>query len=168
MDDTNQTKLVVLRGPSGSGKSSVARAVRASLKIPIAIVEQDYLRRIVLKEKDVPGGKNVDLIRTVVEFALAEKFHVILEGILDQGRYGAMFEELLRIHPKNNYFYYFNVTFEETLKRHQLKPNREEFGENEMRAWYKELDLLGLKNEEIISEQSTFEETVRQLSKIFI
>lgn len=47
-----ETKLIVLRGPSGSGKSSAARAVREAQKQQIAIIEQDYWRRIVLKEKD--------------------------------------------------------------------------------------------------------------------
>jgi len=48
------TRLAVLRGPSGSGKSSTARAVRERLGRGVARVEQDHLRRIVLRDLDLP------------------------------------------------------------------------------------------------------------------
>jgi predicted ABC-type ATPase len=54
--------LVVLRGNSGSGKSSTAQELRARLGQGIAWVEQDHLRRIVLREGDMPGGVNIGLI----------------------------------------------------------------------------------------------------------
>ena len=84
------SKLVVLRGNSASGKSTVAKQLREISQRKIALVEQDHIRRIILKEKDVPGGDNIDLIRQIVEFALGRKYDVILEGILDTRRYGAM------------------------------------------------------------------------------
>jgi hypothetical protein len=48
------TKLVVLRGNAGSGKSSTAQELRRRLGRGVAWVEQDYLRRVVLREHDVP------------------------------------------------------------------------------------------------------------------
>lgn len=39
------------------------------------------------------------------------------------------------------YAYYFDLPFEETLKRHQTKSNCHEFGEEEMRRWWKEKDF---------------------------
>jgi len=42
------TCLILLRGNSGSGKSTIARAVRDRYSRGLALVEQDYLRRIVL------------------------------------------------------------------------------------------------------------------------
>jgi hypothetical protein len=42
---TRSTRLVVLRGNSGSGKSSAAAEVRARYGRGIALVGQDYLRR---------------------------------------------------------------------------------------------------------------------------
>ncbi len=47
---TSATRLIVLRGNSGSGKSTVARAVRERYGRGCAPVEQDYLREIVLRE----------------------------------------------------------------------------------------------------------------------
>lgn len=51
-----RTRLVIVRGNSGSGKSTVALAIRAQLGRTCALVQQDVLRRTVLKERDVPGG----------------------------------------------------------------------------------------------------------------
>lgn len=85
-----ENKLVVLRGNSGSGKSTVAKALREQGKTKIAIVEQDYLRRFILKEKETEGTNNIDLIQQTVEFALSRGYNVILEGILYFPRYGEM------------------------------------------------------------------------------
>lgn len=155
----NDTKLIILRGPSGSGKSSVARAARSSQGNRMALIEQDYLRRVLLREHDIPGGLNIELIKRTVIFALENSFDVILEGIFDSGRYGKMLEELTWEHPKNNHFFYFYISFDETFRRHQSKPNRDEFGEKEMRSWYKGKDLLSFAKEVIVNEKNTLEET---------
>lgn len=154
-----ETTLIVLRGPSGSGKSSVAKAVRASWGSPMALVEQDHFRRIVLKERDIPNGLNIELIKRTVIFALENSFDVILEGIFDSGRYGRMFEELLCVHAENNFFFYFDISLDETIRRHQYKLNKDEFGEKELRTWYKERDILGCVDEVFISEASSFKQT---------
>jgi adenylylsulfate kinase-like enzyme len=52
---TSATRLIVLRGNSGSGKSTVARAVRERYGRGCALIEQDYLRRIVLREREIVG-----------------------------------------------------------------------------------------------------------------
>lgn len=159
------TKLIVLRGPSGSGKSTVARAVRETQEQQVAIVEQDYLRRTLLKEKDIPNGLNIELIKRTTLFLLDNSRDVVLEGIFDKRRYSTMFKEILVVHPLNNYFFYFDISLEETLRRHQDKPNKDDFGEDEMRRWYKEYDLLDVVDEEIIAEQSSFEETVERVTQ---
>ena len=56
---TSPTRLVVLRGNSASGKSSVAAGLRKRFGRGIAVVGQDTLRRDVLHERDIPGGANV-------------------------------------------------------------------------------------------------------------
>ena len=154
-----ETKLIVLRGPSGSGKSTVAKAVRATQGRTMALVEQDYLRRIVLKEKDVPNGVNIGLIKQTVLFALEHSYDVMLEGIFYAEHYGGMFEEILRAHPEGNHFFYFDIPFEETLRRHQTRPNKDAFGEKQMRAWYRPKDILTCVEERVIEENSTVDET---------
>ena len=54
---TSATRLIVLRGNSGSGKSTVAQAVRERYGRGCAPVEQGYPREIVLRELDRDGGR---------------------------------------------------------------------------------------------------------------
>lgn len=158
------SKLIVLRGNSGSGKSTVAKKLREASHRKVAIVEQDYLRRFILKEKETEGTNNIALIEQTVEFALAHEYDVILEGILYFPRYGEMLKRLANKCP-DNYFFYFDVSFEETLKRHATKPNAHEFGEKEMRDWYKPNQLTNFENEYIISETSPIENSVSTILK---
>ena len=50
MVGTEETRLVVVRGNSASGKSSVAAGLRERFGLGLALVGQDNLRRIVLWE----------------------------------------------------------------------------------------------------------------------
>lgn len=105
---SSPTRLIVLRGNSGSGKSSVAAEIRALYGRGIALVGQDNLRRVVLRERDVPGGADIGLIDTVTRYALCE-FHVVVEGILRAAHYGPMLEALHRDHQSVARFYYLDV-----------------------------------------------------------
>ncbi len=159
-------KLIVLRGNSGSGKSTLARELRenSDKENKIALVEQDYLRRIVLKEKEKSGGDNIRLIKEVVKFSLFHGYDVILEGILYSPRYGSMIKNLLKMTP-NHFVYYFDVSLEETLRRHKTKPDSHEFGEKEIRSWYRKNDLLRVEGEKIIRETSSLQTTIRKILK---
>jgi predicted kinase len=67
---SDQTLLIVLRGNSGSGKSTVAKALREAYGRGIAWVSQDLIRRTILREKDQPGGINIGLIDRVTRYSL--------------------------------------------------------------------------------------------------
>jgi predicted kinase len=158
---TAETKLIVLRGNSGSGKSAIASAVRQAYGMRgFAIVRQDMLRREILKEKDVPGGVNIGLIDLTARYALDHGYHVIIEGILVAERNGNMLQRLAADHRGQTAFYYLDVPFAETLRRHATKPNANEFGEAEMRRWYVPLDRLPFVEETVIPETSSLEESV--------
>lgn len=156
-----QPRLIVLRGNSGAGKSSVAAGIRDRYGRGIAMVGQDNLRRTILRERDVPGGANIDLINMVARFGLGCGFHVIVEGILRAAHYGPMLEALHRDHQSTARFYYLDVPLEETLRRHVSRPQAAEFGEVELRTWYCERDLLSGGMEQIIPAASSLEDTVR-------
>ena len=75
-------KLIVLRGPSGSGKSSTAKLLRSRFDAPTALIEQDFFRRVVLKEKDIPNGNNHDLIKSVVLFSFVLNMSAAIRDVL--------------------------------------------------------------------------------------
>jgi hypothetical protein len=133
-----------------------------------ALVQQDVMRRTVLKERDVPNGVNIGLISTVARFALDHGYHVIVEGILHAERYAAMLTELASDHRGITAFYYLDVSFAESLPRHATRPQATEFGAEEMRSWYRHRDLLDVPSEQVIPETSTLEDTTaRILGEIF-
>jgi len=156
-----RSKLIVLRGNSGSGKSTVARLVREASSRTIALVEQDYLRRVVLKERGkTPGTNNLDLIFQTTTFALSRGYDVILDGILVFHQYGDMLRELAARCP-DHHFFYFDISLDETLRRHATKPIAHEVGEQDLRGWYRARNVTGFANETIIPESSSVEESVR-------
>lgn len=157
------TKLVVLRGPSGSGKSAVAKEVRLRMLRAgrlTAYVEQDYFRRIILKEEDAIGGFNACFIKENMSLLLKNGYDVIVEGIFISKKYDKMFRDIIKEHPKNNFFFYFDISLEETIKRHKTKTCKDEFGEKELKSWYKDKDYLGFVEEKNISEKRSLREAV--------
>jgi len=152
-------QLIVLRGNSGSGKSTVARALRERFGRRLAWVEQDYLRRIVLKELDEPGGVNIGLIEQTVKYALENGYHTVLEGILNAARYGDMLQRFSDTYSAH--FFYFDLSFEETVRRHMTRPQSSEFSSDMMREWYRSTDLLPFVQEKVFDESSSLEDVVK-------
>jgi predicted kinase len=163
MIGTDQTRLIVLRGNSASGKSAIAAHLRQRFGRGLAIVAQDNLWRIVLRERDIPGGANIGLIETVARYSLDAGYHTVVEGILYADRYGAMLTRLLADHRGISRAYYLDVPFDETLRRHATKPQAGEYGEAEMRTWYRPLDVLPGGVETVISAESPLGQTVEQM-----
>lgn len=155
-------KLIVIRGNSGSGKSSVAREVRRRYGRGCALVEQDYLRRVLLREHDstATAGLAPKLIATTARLALDGGYHVVLEGILHSDRYGPALRELVAEHVGDTHVYYLDVAFAETLRRHATRPQAADFTPAQMRDWYSPSDVLAIPGEHVIPEASTFDETV--------
>jgi hypothetical protein len=156
-------RLIVIRGNSASGKSAVAAEIRRRHGRGLAIVGQDNLRRQVLRERDVPGGANIDLIDLTARFALDRGFHVIVEGILHAGHYGQMLTALIADQTGLARAYYLDVPWAETLRRHATKPQAAEYGATEMRGWFRERDLLPGGLEQVIPAESTLDETARRI-----
>jgi 2-phosphoglycerate kinase len=158
---SESTRLIVLRGNSGSGKSSIAAEIRARYGRGVALVGQDNLRRVVLKERDTAEGVNIGLIDVVARYALDHGFHVIIDGILYEAHYGPMLVALRRDHRGMSRFYYLDVPFEETMRRHVMRPQAGEFGRSQMTGWYRERDLLPGGIEQVISAETTLEAAVQ-------
>ncbi|MGI5459050.1 AAA family ATPase [Streptomyces sp. CA-249302] len=165
MVGSEETRLIVLRGNSASGKSSVAAGIRDRFGRGLALVGQDNLRRVVLRERDRPGAANIGLIDTVARYALDAGYHVVLEGLLYADHYGEMLARLRADHRGPTHGYYLDVPFEETLARHATKPIANEVGEAELRDWYRPLDLLPGGVESVIGAESGLVETVERIMR---
>jgi hypothetical protein len=154
--------LVIVRGNSGSGKSTVAKQVRRRYGRGCALIEQDYLRRVVLREHGSNSSPAVapGFITTMVRTALAADYHVVLEGILHTGQYGVLLRELIAGHPGSSSVFWMEVGFDETLRRHAGRPEMAHVTADMMRSWYSPLDLLGVPGEQVIAEESSVEDTV--------
>ena len=156
-------KLIILRGNSGSGKSTTGKALQRKLGHGTMMISQDVVRREMLFVKD---GPNAEAGQLLLELALYGKSHcntVILEGILNSKWYKNLFENLLEEFNKQIFAYYFDIPFEETLNRHKQKPNSLEFGEKEMREWWKENDLLDIIPEVCLHKELSLNEIVDKI-----
>jgi thymidylate kinase len=157
---TDGARLIVIRGNSGSGKSSVAEGIRASYGPGVAWIEQDYVRRMIFAELDQPDGANIAAIEQLALLALERGFHALVEGILPSARYAGMLARLARRHTGPSFFFYLDVPFEETVRRHGTRPKASAFDAEEMRSWYQHRDLLDQPRETVIDESSTLPATI--------
>jgi predicted kinase len=157
---TGSTILVVVRGNSGSGKSSIARRLQLRHGRGCAWVEQDHLRRIVLRERDKPGGLAPTLIEQTVRTALDHGYHVVLDGILHTARYAPMLTALCRDHRGRTAVFYLDVSLDETLRRHRTRPQADQFGAADMRGWYLPRDVLGVDGEHVLPESTGLDDAV--------
>lgn len=161
---TPHTRLIILRGNSGSGKSTIAHAVRDRYGHGCALVEQDYLRRTVLRERDIPQGNAAALIEHTIRFALDIGYNVICEGILHSTRYSPMLHRLCAAHRGTTTLFYLDVSLTETLRRHASRPQASEFTTQDMRRWYLPHDHLGFPTEHVIREGTSLTDTVNLIA----
>ncbi|MGW1600505.1 AAA family ATPase [Streptomyces eurythermus] len=163
MVGSEETRLVVLRGNSASGKSCVANGLREKFGRGLALVAQDNLRRVVLREHDRPGAANIGLIDLTARYALDAGYHVVVEGILYADRYGDMLTRLRADHRGPTHNYYLDVPLDETLTRHATKPLADEVDGERLRDWYRPLDLLPGGIETVIGADSALHETIDRI-----
>ncbi|NIY62143.1 kinase [Streptomyces malaysiensis] len=163
MVGSENTRLVVLRGNSASGKSSVAVGLRERFGRGLALVGQDNLRRTVLRERDRPGAANIGLIDLTARYGLDAGYHVVVEGILYADRYGDMLAQLRADHRGPTHGYYLDVPLDETLARQATKTIADDVNETQLRDWYRPRDLLPDGLETVIGADSVPHETVDRI-----
>ena len=157
---TTSHPLIILRGNSGCGKTSTARLLQRQLGYGTMLVSQDMVRREMLRVKDSESNPAIQLIYDLCMYGNKVGYTVILEGILSNKRYGVMLHQLLNDFQGEKLIYYFDVSFKETVRRHTTKPNAHEFGELEMRQWWKDQDVLDVPGERRIGEKLTQTEII--------
>ena len=159
-------KLIILRGNSGSGKSTIAKELQNKFGTNTMLISQDVIRRDMLKVKDGEDTPALPLMKELVVYGHGHSDIVILEGIMRAAWYKPLFELCIQLYGANIYAYYFDIPFEETLKRHQTKPNSHEFGEEAMRRWWCEKDYSDVLDEVRITAEKTIDNIVEDICKM--
>lgn len=159
-------RLIVLRGNSASGKTTLARELQVTMGRGTANIGQDHFRRVVLREHDVPEADNIELIAATARHCLAAGYHVILEGIFFSGHYGNMLRSLLKAHRGPTHAIYVDVPLEETLRRHRSRPLATEVSDEKLSEWYLASDLLGVPGETVLPHCQNAAQTARILADI--
>lgn len=130
------SKLIILRGNSGSGKTTVSKLLQEKFGRNTMLISHDMVRRQILHAKDAEA---LPLIMQLLKYGRQNSDITILEGILP---------------------------VEETLQRHATKPNKADFGEQDMRRWWKEKDFINIILEKVITQNLSISDTVDMICKL--
>lgn len=155
-------KLIIIRGNSGSGKSTIAQKLRPKLGEKTMFLQQDVLRHDIFKVSDKAGNPVIGLIDNLVHYGHEQGYDVLLEGILTNNKYGEMLKKVVPLFDQT-YVYYLDIPFNETIRRHSQRNKQHDFGEQEMRTWWREKDYLGVEGEQIINETWSEDEIVSKI-----
>ena len=161
-------KLIILRGNSGSGKTTIAKELQNRFGTNTMLISQDVIRRDMLKVKDGENTLALPLMKELLEYGHGHSNIVILEGIMYADWYKSLFELSVKLYGTEVYAYYFDLPFEETLKRHQTKPNCQEFGEDAMRRWWRENDFSDVLNEVSITAEKNIDDIIEEISNMVL
>ena len=157
------TKFVIIRGPCGAGKSTVAQRLFERVTRPTALVERDRYMFMFRAAGDVPVPDK-DLIELDILKCFERGFDVIFEGNFRPDTHRDLLERLFSQHPDDNHVFYLDVSFEETLRRHGTR--QQNISEAEMRALYEFATPLGNASESIVPEHLSIDEVVADIRRM--
>lgn len=80
-----------------------------------------------------------------------------------------MLERLRNLFSSQTLAYYYNLTFEETVRCHQTTGKRSDFSPADMKRWWNDRDILGWEEESFFRDEDSleaaFERIVRDLNR---
>lgn len=138
------TKLIILKGPSASGKSTVAKLLKQSLESKVCLLDFDVFRDDFLGKQDGYYSTAAKMLMSAATIALGSGYDVIIDGFYRMEDYPDLLPELIAKHPEQNYLFYFDVSLETTIKRHSKREKSAQFGEKELREWYYKPKATGI------------------------
>lgn len=157
----NDNKIIIIRGNSGSGKTTVAKELCKQLDKDCMLLSQDVIRRDILHTNDGADSVAIELLSKLVLFGKEHSNIVILEGIINSNWYKPLFDTIQK-NFSNIYSYYYDIPFDETVRRFQTK-NNVNFTEQDMKRWWNEKDILGFENEKMITKEMSVFDTVKMI-----
>ena len=97
------------------------------------VIYQDVVRRDMLKEKVESDNLSISLTATIARYGYERDLLVIVEGFYETDIYGQMLEELRDLFYPKVLSYYYDLTFEETVRRHQIRSKKADFSPANMK-----------------------------------
>ena len=160
-------KLIIIRGSSGAGKSTVAKELQRRSLNKIMVVSEDEIRDMFSDPSSEKGRLAYKkLIVQSAKYGLLNGYDVVVEGILHLKTSKKYIEELFKIGYEETHMFYFDVSFEETVSKHNTRVKKKEFGPDSMKKWWEFSKKAGAKAEYIIQESSSIEDSLKTISKI--
>lgn len=87
-------KLIILRGNSGSGKTTIAKELQKKFGRTTMVISQDMVRREILKVNDGPMTEALPLLQELLIYGKKHSEITILEGIMYADWYKPAEEDL--------------------------------------------------------------------------
>lgn len=160
-------QLIIIRGPAGSGKSSVARELHDTAAQKTALLSLDVFRVNIAKEQEGAAPITAEIIGHAAKKFLDAGYTVILEGIfnLQKDCYKNLFEELFDYNQGSNHLYFLEISLQESIRRNTQRPKGRIINEDAMREWYPKAKKSGYELEQVIDvEKTTLADTVEQIA----
>ncbi|GAB3758155.1 kinase [Microlunatus parietis] len=158
------TRFITFRGNSGSGKSTIAAAVREARPAgTLAIIGQDVIRREILGSGEDLAGHPMSLTDMIARHLLNRGVDVIVEGILNAAWYTDTLVQLMADHRGVSRSYIWKLPFEETVRRTATKPAVKDSWEQNLRKWWRGFQPVSGLNEQIIGPEESFDSTVERV-----
>jgi hypothetical protein len=105
------------------------------------------------------------MIKNNVLTAINDGYDVILEGIFSAKSYANDFKDIISQHPIENYLFYFDVSLDETIRRHQTRPSRNTstYTEDDLRTFYPKTYEPIHESENVIPETASIDEALARI-----
>ncbi len=156
-------KIILIRGNSGSGKTTVAQQIAAKLPDSM-LISQDVFRREILREPDHMGNKSITLMQANIAWARTNVHYLVIEGILKRQVYGEMLTSLHESAGAQMHTYYFDLPFEVAFARNQSRAVS--FPEETLRQWWQQDDELGFEDGLLTADMALPEQVARILGDL--
>lgn len=156
-------KLIIIRGNSGSGKTSVSKVLQEKFGENTMLISQDMVRREILHTRDGADTKALPLMTELLKYGRRNSPVTILEGIMVADWYMPLFETAIKEFGSEIYAYYYDLPFEETVARHDTRAKRMSFGAEDMRRWWVEKDYMKIIPEKILKKEIGLDEAVEMI-----
>lgn len=128
------------------------------------LLSQDLLRRTMLHAHDGFETPSLSLLLHLLDYGFKQCQTVILEGILRSDWYHPIWQKIIDLYGlENTYAYYYDLPFDETIKRHSGREKAKAFGQEALKRWWLDKDYLTIIPETQLTSKISLEEAKKRI-----